>query len=195
MAQNSALGPVIIAWIITAVGMLALAFTFKFLSDQRPDLSNGIYSYAREGFGNYVGFNSAWGYWIASATGNVAFAVMLNDAVGRFYPVLLNHGWQTVVFGTVLIWFYNFLVLRGVKQAASINTITVVAKFITILVIIIAMIVFFNIKTFDFDIWGKSLDLGSIGAQVKAPMLVTLWCFIGIEGAVVISGRAKNLLK
>ncbi|WP_406629894.1 basic amino acid/polyamine antiporter [Ornithobacterium rhinotracheale] len=192
MAQNSALGPVIIAWIITAVGMLALAFTFKFLSDQRPDLSNGIYSYAREGFGNYVGFNSAWGYWIASATGNVAFAVMLNDAVGRFYPVLLNHGWQTVVFGTVLIWFYNFLVLRGVKQAASINTITVVAKFITILVIIIAMIVFFNIKTFDFDIWGKSFDLGSIGAQVKAPMLVTLWCFIGIEGAVVISGRAKK---
>ena len=28
--------------------------------------------------------------------------------------------------------------------------------------------------------------------QVKSTMLVTLWAFIGIEGAVVISGRAKK---
>ncbi|MBP5181399.1 MAG: amino acid permease, partial [Lentisphaeria bacterium] len=35
-------------------------------------------------------------------------------------------------------------------------------------------------------------DLGSILGQLKATMLVTLWAFIGIEGAIVISDKAKD---
>ncbi len=192
MAANSSLGPIIIAWIITGVGMLFLAFTFKSLSNARPDIKSGIYAYAREGFGRYVGFNAAWGYWIAAAVGNVAFAVMLNDAVGHFWPVLLEHGWQTIVFGAVLIWIMNFIVLNGIEGASSLNTISTIAKLVALVVIIIIMIVFFNLKDFTFAFWGEGLNLGSIGEQIRAPMLVTLWCFIGIEGAVVVAGRAKS---
>ena len=191
-AASSGLGPVIIAWIITAIGMLMLAWVFKILSAQRPDLNIGIYSYAKAGFGRYVGFNSAWGYWIAAATGNVAFAVMLNDALGFYFPSLLKHDWRTVVFGAVLIWIYNFIVLRGVTQASKINTVTVVVKFISLACILIAMICFFHFDFAMVDFWGEGLKLGSLWAQIKAPMLVTLWCFIGIEGAVVISNHAKN---
>jgi len=192
MANHSALGPVIIAWIITGVGMLFLALTFKTLSDVRPDIKTGIYAYAKEGFGRYVGFNTAWGYWISSAVGNVAFAVMLNDALGYFWPVLHHHGWQTMIFGTVVIWIMNFIVLNGIKSSTSINTVTTVAKIVALIVIVVIMVVFFNMESFSFDFWGKSLDIGTIGEQVKSPMLITLWCFIGIEGAVVISGRAKK---
>lgn len=191
-AASSAIGPVTIAWIITGIGMLMLAYVFKILSAQRPDLHIGIYSYAKAGFGKYVGFNSAWGYWIAAATGNVAFAVMLNDAVGYYYPVLLKHGWPTVVFGAVLIWIYNFVVLRGVQQASKLNTITVVVKFISLAIILITMIGFFKLDLAMYDIWGTKENLGSLWSQIKAPMLVTLWCFIGIEGAVVVSNHAKN---
>lgn len=192
MAASSALGPVIIAWVITVIGMLMLAYTFKILSDERPDLHIGIYSYAREGFGKYIGFNSAWGYWISAATGNVAFAVMLNDAFGYWFPVMLKHSWPTIIFGLFLIWFYNFLVMRGIKQASSINTVTVVIKFIGLLGILAAMCAFFNWDTATADMWGQSYHLGSITSQVEAPMLVTLWAFIGIEGAVVISNHAKK---
>lgn len=31
----------------------------------------------------------------------------------------------------------------------------------------------------------------SLMSQILAPMTVTLWSFIGVEGAVVLSGRAK----
>ena len=31
--------------------------------------------YAQEGFGSFIGFNVAWGYWLMTAFGNVAFAV------------------------------------------------------------------------------------------------------------------------
>ncbi len=192
MAANSSLGPILIAWAITGFGMLFLAFTFKSLSNARPDIKSGIYAYAREGFGRYVGFNAAWGYWIAAAVGNVAFAVMLNDAVGHFWPVLLKHGWQTIVFGAVLIWVMNFIVLNGIEGASSLNTISTIAKLVALVVIIIIMMLFFSLKDFTFSFWGQGLNLGSIGEQIRAPMLVTLWCFIGIEGAVVVAGRAKS---
>lgn len=192
MAIHSALGPVLIAWGITGVGMLMLGYAFKTLSDQRPDLTTGIYAYAKEGFGRYVGFNAAWGYWISAAVGNVAFAVMVNDALGFYFPTLLNHGIETMIFGLVLIWFYNFVVLRGVEEATELNTISTIVKFIAILGIIGIMIAFFNFDMTKIDFWGEGLNLGSIGLQIKSPMLVTLWCFIGIEGAVIISARAKK---
>jgi len=41
--------------------------------------------------------------------------------------------------------------------------------------------------------WGQTnSSLGDVSKQLKSTMLVTLWAFIGIEGAVVISGRAKD---
>jgi len=88
MAEGAALGAVVIAWLITGVGMFFLVQTFKTLSDNRPDLSSGIYSYAAEGFGKYVGFNSAWGYWLSAAIGNVSFAVLLMQALGYFFQYL-----------------------------------------------------------------------------------------------------------
>ena len=192
MAAQSALGPVLIAWLITGIGMLGLAFVFKILSEQRPDLSIGIYSYAKEGFGRYVGFNSAWGYWLAAIAGNVAFAIMLNDSLGHYFPSLLKHGVPTAILGLALIWVYNFLVLGGIKQASLVNTVTVIIKFIALLVIIMMMVLAAHINWLDIDFWGQQQHLGSIAEQVKAPMLVTLWCFIGIEGAVVISNKAKK---
>ena len=54
-----------IAWAIAGAGMLMLAFVFQTLSRRRPDLDAGIYAYAKAGFGDYLSFTSAFGYWIA----------------------------------------------------------------------------------------------------------------------------------
>lgn len=46
---------------------------------------------------------------------------------------------------------------------------------------------------FTTDFWGaKNPDLGSVIDQVKSMMLVTVWVFIGIEGASLYSARLKN---
>ena len=47
-----------IGWIITAIGMISLAFVFQNLTNERPDLEGGIYSYAQAGFGDFIGFSS-----------------------------------------------------------------------------------------------------------------------------------------
>ncbi len=43
-----------------------------------------------------------------------------------------------------------------------------------------------------FDVWGQQQHLGSVLTQVKSTMLVTLWVFLGIEAAVVVSDRAQD---
>ncbi len=193
MADDAALGAVIIAWIITGFGMYFLAMNFKRLSDLRPDLSSGIYAYAAEGFGKYTGFNSAWGYWLSAAIGNVSFTVLLLQALGFFFPFFLDSAsWQSLVGGSVFIWVMNVLVRRGVKEATLLNLISTIAKLAPLALFVIILLFSFHWDKLSFDIWGKVNGLGSISGQLKSTMLVTLWAFIGIEGAVVISGRAKK---
>lgn len=198
-AQSSAVGPVIIAWIVVGLGMYFIANSFRILSDIRPDLKAGVYMYAREGFGQFIGFITAWGYWLMTIFGNVAFAVILMDALNYFFPGFFAGGnnWNSVIGGSILIWFYYVLVLSGIKRASLVNLVGTLSNLFPLFLFIVILLFAFSFTHFDANFWGESAkvasnDLGSIAAQVKAPMLVALWCFIGVEGAVVLSGRAKN---
>ncbi len=192
MAVGAGVGAVIISWGITAVGMLTLVFTFKTLADTRPDLDSGLYQYARLGFGRFAGFNMAWGYWLCASFGNVAYAVMLNDAFGSFFPVLLRHGWPTVLFGTALIWGMFAIVASGIRTASNINRIITALKFGCLIMIAILLVVLFDMDVFTRDFWATAGDVGGLSAQVKSTMMVTLWCFLGIEGAAMMSARARR---
>ena len=201
MAQGAAVGAVMLAWVITGIGMFFLANTFRILSDARPDASTGIYAYARIGFGRFAGFQMAWGYWLCNIFGNVGYAVLLMDAFNYFFPGVFTGGnnlWS-IIGGSCVIWIMNWAVLRGVKQAAFVNVIGTVCKILPILLFIIVMIFCFRWKMFSTDMLGNETDkalqlkpLGSMLGQIKSTMLVTLWAFIGIEGAVVVSGKAKS---
>ncbi|MBD5264458.1 MAG: amino acid permease [Bacteroides sp.] len=192
MASMASPGAVFIAWMVTAAGILPLVMSFKWLSDHYPQYNAGVYQYAQAGFGNYAGFNIAWGYWLCTAFSNVTYGVMLSDACGAFIPALLNHGWQMVVFGTALIWVMYAIVARGVTTAKIINTLLAAIKVIMLVFIIIVFYLFFKIEFFTSDTWGVSPEIGDIGHQIKSTMMVTLFCFFGVEGAVMMSARAKK---
>lgn len=194
MSSVAAAGPILIAWVITGVGIIALAFVYQNLAVRRPELNAGVYSYAQAGFGNFVGFNSAWGYWISVLLGNVSYAVLFFSALSFLFPVFGNgNNWQSMLGASAAVWLINALVLRGVKQAAMVNIVTTITKLVPIFVFIIAVLIGFKISTFKLDFWGgNNPALGSVVNQVKNTMLITLWVFIGIEGATVVSGRAKK---
>ena len=193
MAQGAGLAAVIIAWLITLVGMFFLSNTFRTLADKRPDLKAGIYSYAKEGFGSLAGFEMAWGYWLSAAFGNVAFAVLIMKTVGYFFPVFATgSNWPSIAGASALIWVMHFTVLSGVKRAAVLNVISSVLNIGTITVALCAMAVAIKGGMFSYDFWGAQEHLGGLLGQVKSTMLVTLWVFIGIEGAVVVSDRASK---
>ncbi|ABE36634.1 arginine/agmatine antiporter [Paraburkholderia xenovorans LB400] len=193
MAQGAGLAAVVIAWIITLVGMFFLSNTFRTLADKRPDLKAGIYSYAKEGFGSLAGFEMAWGYWLSAAFGNVAFAVLFMQTVGYFFPIFKSgNNWPSIIGASLLIWVMNFVVLSGVKRAAILNVVSSVLNIGTIVIALCAMTVAIRGGMFSYDFWGQQEHLGSMLGQVKSTMLVTLWVFIGIEGAVVVSDRASK---
>ncbi len=195
MAKGASPGAVVIGWLITGVGMLALAFVYQGLSTRKPGLDAGPYSYARAGFGDFVGFNSAWGYWLSAWLGNVSYVVLIFGALSYFYPAFGAEGntMQAVIGASIVLWVTHALVLMGIRQAAIINVLTTAAKLVPILLFILLVAAAFNMPKFSLDFWGtQTPDLGSIMAQVRSTMLVTLWVFIGIEGASVVSGRAAK---
>ncbi|MGN0711741.1 MAG: basic amino acid/polyamine antiporter [Anaerovoracaceae bacterium] len=186
-------GAALLGWGIAGVGMLALTMCFFGLNRKRPDLTNGIYSYASEGFGEFVGFNSAWGYWISALLCNVSYMALFFGSIGYFIPTFGNgSNIPSIICASILVWILNYLVCRGVKEAAGLQVIVTCAKLIPLAVFIVAIIFFknFNPEIFMQNFWGD----GSMPVieQVKATTGATVWSFIGVEGAVVVSGRAKK---
>jgi len=193
-AQGAGTAAVLIGWLIAGLGMFSLAMCFFGLNKARPELTGGISAYAAAGFGDYVGFNSAWGYWLSALLGNVSFVTLLFAALGQFFPAFgEGNNLVSTIGGSALIWFLVWLILRGVKSASLVNLIVTFAKLIPIFVFVLAVIV---VKAFDFDIfmnnfWGEDTGI-PLFEQIKATTYTTVWVFIGIEGAVVISGRARK---
>ena len=212
----------IIAWCIAGGGMLMLAFVFQTLAQRKPDLDSGVFIYAKAGFGNYLGFASALGFWAGTCIGNVSYFVLIKSTLGAFFPVFGDGNTiSAVLFASLLLWGFHTLVLRGVKSAAAINSIATVAKILPILIFVIVVIFAFRSDIFMLNFWGtpetsalaSSGDLAhldeygyvghasaaltasepeSLFSQVRSTMLVTVFVFLGIEGASVYSRYAKE---
>jgi len=184
----------LIAWAIAGSGMLMLAFVFQTLSRRRPDLDAGIYAYAKAGFGDYLGFTSAFGYWIACCLADVACLVLIKSTLGMFFPVFGDGTTIPAIVGaSAILWGFHFLVLRGVKQAAALNTIATVAKIVPLGIFVVVAIVGFRADIFALNFWGgEAPTFANVAGQVRNTMLVTVFVFVGIEGASVYSRYAKN---
>lgn len=197
MAAVASPAALLIGWAITGVGILLLAFAMLILTRIRSELDGGIFTYAREGFGELIGFCSAWGYWLCAVIANVSYLVIVFSALSFFTdtPALRLFGdgntWQAIVGASVLLWIVHFLILRGVQTAASINLVATLAKLLPLGAFIVLAIMMFKLDTFTLDFTGVELGI-PVWEQVKNTMLITLWVFIGVEGAVVVSARAKN---
>ncbi|MDH4872480.1 arginine-ornithine antiporter [Pseudomonas sp. BN515] len=194
MAASADVGAILIGWGITAVGMLTLAFVFQTLANRKPNLDGGVYAYAKAGFGDYMGFSSAWGYWISAWLGNVGYFVLLFSTLGYFFPIFGEGNTLAAIIGaSIVLWAVHFLVLRGIKEATFINMVTTVAKVVPLVLFILICLFAFKLDIFTADIWGsKNVELGSVMNQVRNMMLVTVWVFIGIEGASIFSARAEK---
>ena len=185
---------VLIGWAIAGAGMYAMAMCFNRLSVIKPHLTSGIYSYAKEGYGEYVGFNSAWGYWVSAILSQVSFATLLFAALGNFFPLFGDgNNIPSIVGASIIVWLFTFMVMYGVQEAVTINVVIVIAKLLPIAAFIVFALF---LGAFDWDVFLSNFngeDTGlPLSEQVLKTTYTTVWIFTGIEGAVVISARAKN---
>ncbi|UYM05002.1 basic amino acid/polyamine antiporter [Solicola gregarius] len=184
----------LIAWVVAGAGMLMLAFVFQNLAIRKPELDSGVFIYAKAGFGDYAGFNSAIGFWASAVAGNTFYWVFISATLGTFFD---GFGDGDTVLAAALstagVWLFHYLISRGVRDAAVINRIVTVFKILPILVFIVVL--FFALDTGVFaDNWtayGYG-DLGNLNEQVRNTMIITTFVFLGIEGASVYSRYAKR---
>ncbi|WP_437610906.1 basic amino acid/polyamine antiporter [Erwinia sp. V71] len=197
MAAVASPAALLIGWLITGVGIVLLSLALLLLTRLKPELDGGIFTYARAGFGDLVGFCSAWGYWLCAVIANVSYLVIVFSALSFFTDspdhVVFGDGntWQAVLGSSILLWLVHWLVLRGVQTAASINLVATLGKLLPLALFVVLALAAFNLDRFSFDFSGISLGK-PVWEQVKETMLITLWVFIGVEGAVVVSARARN---
>ena len=182
------------AWTIAGAGMLMLAFVFQRLAMRKPDLDAGIFAYAKAGFGDYVGFNSAIGYWASACAGNTSYWVLITATMSAVFPAFgAGDTVLAVVVSLIGVWLFCYLVSRGVKDAAVINYIVTVAKVVPILVFIVIAVIAFKADVFADNFWGGAeYSLSSIWDQATGTMLITVFVFLGIEGASVYSRMARR---
>ncbi|GHJ96944.1 amino acid APC transporter [Streptomyces sp. NE5-10] len=191
-AQETGVAGALIAWAVAGTGMLMLAFVFQTLAVRRPDLDAGVYAYAKAGFGEYLGFFSAFGYWASACVGNVTYWVLIMSTVGAVAPALGDgDSALAIVLSSLGLWGFFLLIRRGVKEAAAINRIVTVAKVVPILVFVLLALFCFKPAVFAENFGGADYA-GSLFQQVRGTMLATVFVFLGVEGASVYSRHARR---
>lgn len=199
MAAGASAGAIIVAWIVTGIGMWFIANTFRILSSARPEMTNGLYTYAEDGFGRLWGFLIAYGYWVCNCFALVAYSILIMTTINYFFPYFQGgNNIPAIIVGSIITWIMYFITLAGAKSTSFLNNIGTVAKLVPVAIFILLLLTIFKLSTFTTDFWGVkdgialTFSFDNLLPQVKSTMLVTLWLFIGIEGAVVVSGNAKS---
>lgn len=195
IAHKSGEIAVLISWVITLVGMLSIAWAFVYITRRRPDIQTGLYGYAKHGFGNYMGFNAAWGYWLNAILGDVSYLIYIFATLGNFVVFKYFGEGNTIpslIGESCLIWIIYFVIIRGIRGAAMINILITTIKILAIFIIIILFMYGFHWSMFKSN-FSLDLHLGSILTQIKSTMLVTVWDFLGIEAACIYALRAKSM--
>ncbi|WP_406682638.1 amino acid permease [Seonamhaeicola sp. MEBiC1930] len=177
-----------LGWLFTACGALILAKIFGNFSKIIKDKSGGPYAYSKAGFGDFIGFLVAWGYWIAIWVSNAALAITVVGALSFFFPVLESDSVIRVLIGLSLIWFLTGLNARGIKDSGKFQVITTVLKLLPLFFVIIMGLFLFDIDNFPaFNLTGKN-DFSVLPIVAAA----TLYAFLGLECASVPAADIKN---
>ncbi|HKX76648.1 MAG TPA: amino acid permease, partial [Acidimicrobiia bacterium] len=174
-------------WVFTAAGAVLLALVFARLGRAYPR-TGGPYEYSRRAFGDFIGFQTAWGYWIAIWAGNAAIAVAFVGYLATFWPALADSNLLAASVAVGAIWLLTGVNAFGVRAGAWVQGVTTVLKLLPLLAMASIGLFFINMDNFTpFNLSG-----GSAFAAVTATAALTLWAFIGLESATVPAEDIKD---
>src|SRR5579875_2025335 len=125
----------ILTLLTVSVGAVLLALMFGQLTKRVPTTDGGLYAYARHEFGDFAGYLTAWCYWITAWAGNAAIVASWVLYVESLFGISHPSGWTNFGIALLGLWIPAAINLAGVKRMAVFQTITVVLKFLPLLVV------------------------------------------------------------
>ena len=177
----------LLAWGFTTVGAFLLALIFSDISFRIPKIG-GPYAYAKEGFGDFIGFQTALNYWIGSWIGNSATVIAFVGYLRIFYPSLANPYYSCLVSISV-IWILTFINIWGIRKAGALQLITTILKIFPIFLVAGIAFKFFN---FSYITDYFNVSNSSHFSAFSASATLALWAFIGLESATIPAGNVIN---
>jgi arginine:agmatine antiporter len=177
----------IIGWLLATVSALIIAAVLAKLGQMAPE-AGGPVAYAGTALGPYIGFQATVLYWICAWVGNMAIALAAVGYLATFFPALatpLNAAFAAVG----IIWLVTLINIFGPRFACQVESVTLVAGLIPILLVATAGWYWFDSGTF-LRSWNVS---GQPAYQaIPGSLVLVYWAFVGLESASIGTAIVEN---
>ncbi len=184
----------LLALAIAGIYTILTGFCFAEAAAKLPK-AGGLYSYAHQAFGNFVGFISGWtfwiGYWITIAAETWAIGYYLQF----FLPNLALI--SRVSIAAVITLFLSIINYRGVKLSGDIEDVFTVGKLLPIILFIAVGIFFIQPQNYFPLLPQDSITKQTVSLvpAVGTAILLAMWPFLGVEIITVPEEEIKNARK
>jgi basic amino acid/polyamine antiporter, APA family len=171
-------GPLgIVAWALTALGYFFVAVVYASLGTRYPR-TGGPYVFAREAFGEYVGFQTVWSYWFSAVIGNAAIATGVVAYAAGLSSTVADSVTIQFVLAQALLWGLCAVNVLGVRQSARLQIAVVLLNVVPLLVLSVVALFAFdadNLRPFAPHGWGS----------IAGGAALVVWAYSGVESATV----------
>ena len=148
------------------------------------DGTGGAYLYAREAFGNFIGFQIGWMTWVTRVAVAAALANGLSLAIGALLPALAD-GFARITVVVVALAFVTWINLIGVKAGARTAVALAIGKLVPLLFFIVVGAWFID---------GSRIQLLAAAptARLGEAALLLLFAYAGFENSPAAAGEYRN---
>jgi len=171
----------LIAWVGLSLVSYPLAYTFASLSSRRPE-SGGVYSFAREAFGQSAATSVGWLFLLWYAAGAPAVTVVAASYLA--YAVPLNR--IEIYLIAALLPLGTFLInYRGIRVSGRVQMVVIAAITTLLLAAVVASLPRINLENFS-----PFFPHGIIPIGVAAALI--FWSYLGYENVSNVAEEFKN---
>lgn len=182
-AAAALLGPRSVWAVVVAGGAVLLIVLCFAEASSYFEESGGAYLYAREAFGDFVGFEVGWMTWLARTASVAALSAGFAQAAAFLWPAVAG-GWQraaAIVLPTLALTYLNYIGMRsGVRTAV----VLVVGK-------VVPLLVFLGLGL-KYAQAGRVAAQGAGSGDLSAAALLLLYAYAGFENTPAPAGEYRD---
>lgn len=183
----------LLAWILVSIGAIIIALSYGNLSKYLPK-AGGPVVYAEAAMGRFSGYAVSLIWWLGAAIGNAAIVELMFTTTAELIPAI-NTPVNKLLVNIVVIWFFTYINIKGVKFAGWVSMGANVLKFFVFALLLLVALPFFNIDILVSNevpqtIVGKE-DVTSF-TMFSTAIALMFWAYTGLESSTMAGSEIKN---
>jgi basic amino acid/polyamine antiporter, APA family len=173
----------LIAYLTCIVPIALIALCFAEVSSRFKE-TGGMYLYAREAFGSFVGFEMGWLAWLVRLTAFAALCNLFADYFAYFVPGAAAGPGRAVTI-VLVVTSLTVLNLVGVRVASHVINIFTIGKLVPLVLLVGIGVFMVDLRAYSFGVWPS---YGNFSSAV----LILMFAFTGFEIAPIPAGEAVD---